>query len=338
MYRFYEISTILRNLSRSPTFVMTFVPGILVLHVVDQVSAGARLRFKLVLEAVSALLPLLLAAILVELARLIRSNVPALHLPALPVPLLVIVRHRLRVWGQVLVHVLVHRVTVTIPLLLQFVALQRGKLLVIIVEMLVLAPFLIPFLVVIGLVVELVIPVLVPVIVVAATSPRAPIRVVLVPLLVGSRGFRRRWHVDVEEHRPRVSVVVDHVGHEDLEVQAAKRELESGSPWEKTIVDNSRNLPFRSYTDVHRRLVQQKEAQVVEELLEKNVIEVIDLFSCVYYIQFWILWSIWNISICFRYHVARSKRASIENSGSISFDICWHAPRLYSALCERGIL
>lgn len=74
------------------------------------------------------------------------------------------------------------------------------------------------FLVVIILVVELVVAVLVPVIVITAAAPRAPIRAVLV-LLVRSRFLRCR-HVDVEEHRPRVSVVVDHIRHEDLQVQA----------------------------------------------------------------------------------------------------------------------
>lgn len=73
------------------------------------------------------------------------------------------------------------------------------------------------------LVIELVLPVLVPVIAVAAATPRAPIRAVLV-LLVGFRSPRRSgWHVDVEEHRPRVRVVVDHVRHEDLQVQAGNR-------------------------------------------------------------------------------------------------------------------
>lgn len=126
---------------------MTFIPSVLVLHVVDQIPASVRFRFKLVLETIVLRVPLLLVMILVELVRLIRPNVPALHLPPLPIPFLVIIRHRLRIWRYV-VHVLVHRVTVTLLLLLQIVALRverRGILFAVIVgrEVLLPAPFLI---------------------------------------------------------------------------------------------------------------------------------------------------------------------------------------------------
>lgn len=134
------------NLSSSSTM-MTFIPSVLVLHVVDQIPASVRFRFKLVLEAIVLRVPLLLVMVLVELVRLIRPNVPALHLPPLPIPFLVIIRHRLRIWWYV-VHVLVHRVTVTLLLLLQIVALRverRGIFFAVIVdrEVLLPAPFLI---------------------------------------------------------------------------------------------------------------------------------------------------------------------------------------------------
>lgn len=60
---------------------MTFIPSVLVLHVVDQIPASVRFRFKLVLETIVLRVPLLLVMVLVELVRLIRPNVPALHLP-----------------------------------------------------------------------------------------------------------------------------------------------------------------------------------------------------------------------------------------------------------------
>lgn len=221
------------SLSSSFAMMMTFIPSILVLHVVDQIPSSVRFRFKLVLETVALRVSLLLATILVKLVRLIRPNPPALHLPPLPVPLLVIKRHRLRV-GRRIVHVLVHRVTVASPLI-QIVAslpvVRRGILLVIIVHGEVLLPFSIVllawrivsrFLVLIILVVELVIPVLVPVVVITATAPtRAPTVLVL---LVRSRplGLLDGWHADVEQHRPRVRVVVDHIRHEDLQVEAGK--------------------------------------------------------------------------------------------------------------------
>lgn len=134
------------NLSSSSTM-MTFIPSVLVLHVVDQIPASVRFRFKLVLETIVLRVPLLLVMVLVELVRLIRPNVPALHLPPLPIPFLVIIRHRLRIWRYV-VHVLVHRVTITLLLLLQIVALRverRGILFAVIVgrEVLLPAPFLI---------------------------------------------------------------------------------------------------------------------------------------------------------------------------------------------------
>lgn len=235
------------SLSSSFAMMMTFIPSILVLHVVDQISSSVRFRFKLVLETVALRVSLLLATILVKLVRLIRPNPPALHLPPLPVPLLVIKRHRLRV-GRRIVHVLVHRVTVASPLLqivASFPVVRRGILLVIIVHGEVLLPFSIVllawrivsrFLVLIILVVELVIPVLVPVVVITATAPiRAPTVLVL---LVRSRPLGR--HADVEQHRPRVRVVVDHIRHEDLQVEAGKgmrgvleKKREYGTWWKR---------------------------------------------------------------------------------------------------------
>lgn len=225
--------------SPTPSRLFPFVPRILVIHVVHQISPRVGFRLQLLVVSIDLSVALLFLLILVELRRLVRSNVPALRFQALLVTFFVIERESLSV-RRYIINVLVNCIRETILawiFLLQMIVVQKTlrkiRVLVAIVDREIIVPvtlvvalwpllFIRPVLVMILVVQFGFHAFFIAVIVMMAVIPGTPVGVELL-FRMGSR-LLWRGHVKVKENRSCVEVMIDHVRYQNLHVDAGNRE------------------------------------------------------------------------------------------------------------------